>query len=68
MTVTDNDCILFLKKSIESNPVQVLTWLLLNIWDFMAKSNADNLETSANMNDPRWWKMRVEMKIERIQK
>ena len=28
---TDEDCISFIKKSIEENPATVLQWLLLNI-------------------------------------
>lgn len=64
--VTDKDCIAFIKKSIEENPAQVLQWLLLNIWHTMWEMNADNITTEADMNDPRGWRMRVEMKIEKI--
>ncbi len=63
---TDSDCIEFIKKSIQENPVQVLQWLLLNIGNTMWEMNADNITTDANMNDPRGWRMRVEMKIEKI--
>ena len=51
--VTDRDCMEFIKKSIQENPVQVLQWLLLNIGNTMRETNADIFSTSVEMNDPR---------------
>ncbi len=63
---TDSDCIEFIKKSINENPTQVLQWLLLNIGNSMWEMNADTITTGSDMNNPRWWRMRVEMKIEKL--